>query len=220
MINEGNIMALITCTECGKEFSDKAPACPNCWCPTEDIIREQNKQKQQENYVSENSNTDPVLLDLHLKYPINPEHAIKEYMKIKGISWLEARKIINEYYKNTPPPRFREYWESQNVSKEKKSFSQTMSNWQKEATRQESLRQQKKEEKIKLKCPSCKSTSVFPVDTQKKFSAGKFLIGNTIGYALAGPVGGIVGAATGIKGKNGKTKFICQSCGKVFEKKI
>lgn len=26
-------MALITCTECGKEFSDKAPACPNCGCP-------------------------------------------------------------------------------------------------------------------------------------------------------------------------------------------
>lgn len=27
-------MALIKCTECGKEFSDKAPACPNCGCPT------------------------------------------------------------------------------------------------------------------------------------------------------------------------------------------
>ena len=28
-------MALITCTECGKEFSDKAPVCPNCGCPVE-----------------------------------------------------------------------------------------------------------------------------------------------------------------------------------------
>ncbi|MEG0904539.1 MAG: hypothetical protein RSF30_10010 [Lachnospiraceae bacterium] len=26
-------MALIKCTECGKEFSDKAEACPNCGCP-------------------------------------------------------------------------------------------------------------------------------------------------------------------------------------------
>lgn len=26
-------MALIICTECGKEFSDKAAACPNCGCP-------------------------------------------------------------------------------------------------------------------------------------------------------------------------------------------
>lgn len=30
-------MALITCPECGKEFSDKASACPNCRCPTEHI---------------------------------------------------------------------------------------------------------------------------------------------------------------------------------------
>lgn len=27
-------MALITCNECGKEYSDKASACPNCGCPT------------------------------------------------------------------------------------------------------------------------------------------------------------------------------------------
>lgn len=30
-------MALIICTECGKEFSDKATACPNCGCPTSEI---------------------------------------------------------------------------------------------------------------------------------------------------------------------------------------
>lgn len=30
-------MALIICTECGKEFSDKADACPNCGCPTQEI---------------------------------------------------------------------------------------------------------------------------------------------------------------------------------------
>lgn len=27
-------MAIIVCTECGKEFSNKAPACPECGCPT------------------------------------------------------------------------------------------------------------------------------------------------------------------------------------------
>ena len=26
-------MALIKCEDCGKEFSDKASACPNCGCP-------------------------------------------------------------------------------------------------------------------------------------------------------------------------------------------
>lgn len=26
-------MALVRCSDCGKEFSDKAKACPNCACP-------------------------------------------------------------------------------------------------------------------------------------------------------------------------------------------
>lgn len=26
-------MALINCPECGKEISDKASSCLNCWCP-------------------------------------------------------------------------------------------------------------------------------------------------------------------------------------------
>ena len=30
-------MAMIKCTECGKEMSDKAAVCPNCGCPIEDI---------------------------------------------------------------------------------------------------------------------------------------------------------------------------------------
>lgn len=30
-------MALVKCTECGKEFSDKASACPNCGCPTSEM---------------------------------------------------------------------------------------------------------------------------------------------------------------------------------------
>ena len=57
------------------------------------------------------------------------------------------------------------------------------------------------------------------VDTKKKFSFGKALVGNTVG-GLFGPVGAVVGTATGIKGKNGKTKFVCSKCGNVWEKKI
>lgn len=69
-------------------------------------------------------------------------------------------------------------------------------------------------------CPKCKSTSIMPIDTKKKFSVGKSLVGNTVGFLVAGPLGGIVGAATGINGKNGKTKFYCQECGHVFQKKV
>lgn len=32
-------MALIICTECSKEFSNKAAACPNCGCPTEEVLK-------------------------------------------------------------------------------------------------------------------------------------------------------------------------------------
>lgn len=44
-------MALIKCTECGKEFSDKAPSCPNCGCPTEEILKELNTVSVNENEV-------------------------------------------------------------------------------------------------------------------------------------------------------------------------
>lgn len=71
-----------------------------------------------------------------------------------------------------------------------------------------------------IKCPSWTCDGIgMPADTKKKFSFGKALVGNTVG-CLFGPVGGIVGAATGIKGKNGKTKFVCSKCGRVFERKI
>ena len=72
-----------------------------------------------------------------------------------------------------------------------------------------------------VKCPrlGCNGVGI-PIDTEKKFSFGKAIVGNTVGLALGDPVGGIAGAATGIKGKNGKTKFVCSKCGKVFEKKV
>lgn len=70
-------------------------------------------------------------------------------------------------------------------------------------------------------CPRFLCTGVgIPVDTKKKFSFGKAIVGNTVGFALGGPVGGIVGAATGIGGKRGKTTFVCSKCGRVFEAKV
>lgn len=70
-----------------------------------------------------------------------------------------------------------------------------------------------------VKCPRCGGLGM-PASTKKKFSVGKALVGNTVGGLLLGPVGAIVGAGTGIKGKNGKTKFVCMQCGNVLEKKI
>ena len=36
-------MALITCPECGHQVSDKANTCPNCGCPTDVILADQQK---------------------------------------------------------------------------------------------------------------------------------------------------------------------------------
>lgn len=72
----------------------------------------------------------------------------------------------------------------------------------------------------KIKCPRCRSLNFSLIDTKKKFSYGKAIVGNTIGGLLAGAVGAIIGVAAGINGKNGKTKFVCHNCGKVWEQKV
>ncbi len=38
-------MAMIKCTECGREMSDKAASCPNCGCPIEEIIARLEEKK-------------------------------------------------------------------------------------------------------------------------------------------------------------------------------
>lgn len=37
-------MSLIKCPECGKEISDKAPACPNCGCPQSEFNKKMVKE--------------------------------------------------------------------------------------------------------------------------------------------------------------------------------
>jgi hypothetical protein len=54
------------------------------------------------------------------------------------------------------------------------------------------------------------------VSTKTKFSVGRAVVGGTV-WSLFNPLGTIIGAASG---KRGKTKFLCQDCGKVFERKI
>lgn len=59
-----------------------------------------------------------------------------------------------------------------------------------------------------------------PIDTKKKFSFGKAIVGNTKGLALGRLIGAIVGAETGINGRNGKTKFVCSKCGRYTERRF
>ena len=48
-------MALIKCTECGKEISDKAEACPHCGCPISAMIKPENLKAESTNNGPENN---------------------------------------------------------------------------------------------------------------------------------------------------------------------
>ena len=69
-------MALIKCTECGKEFSDKAAACPNCGCPTEYVIQAiENARKEAESKKcpfcgSEDIDADGYCNECGMKIPV------------------------------------------------------------------------------------------------------------------------------------------------------
>lgn len=73
----------------------------------------------------------------------------------------------------------------------------------------------------RIKCPRllCGSTNVTPIGAKNNFKVGKAIVNNTIGFALGGPMGAVIGTATGWNGKK-KVKFVCQDCGRVFEAKI
>lgn len=72
----------------------------------------------------------------------------------------------------------------------------------------------------KIKCPKMFCDGIgMPIETKKKFSVGKSIVGNTVG-GLFGPAGAIAGTMMGVNGKNGKTKFVCSKCGKVWEQKV
>lgn len=46
-------MALIICTECGKKFSDRAACCPECGCPTEEVLKDLEKIAEQQRIKKE-----------------------------------------------------------------------------------------------------------------------------------------------------------------------
>lgn len=70
-------------------------------------------------------------------------------------------------------------------------------------------------------CPNilCKSTDVVPVSTKTKFSLRKAVIDGTVG-SLFTPLEQLLAQQAALTESMEKTKFICQDCVKVFEKKL
>lgn len=93
-------MALITCTECGKEFSDKAIACPNCGCPTAEVI---NCLKEQEEKPSKNiCQNCGAITDINEEYCNNCGFRIKPYANTGSASLKEITSAQDKAYTICP----------------------------------------------------------------------------------------------------------------------
>ena len=69
-------------------------------------------------------------------------------------------------------------------------------------------------------CPrwSCDGVGI-PVDTKKKFSFGKALVGNTVGGFLMGPAGAVLEQQQGLKERTEKRNLFAQNVEKKLRKK-
>ncbi|MDO4466870.1 MAG: FxLYD domain-containing protein [Bacillota bacterium] len=91
-------MALIKCTECGKEFSDKADACPNCGCPKDDILKEL-KQNEIQNEVEKQ--VEPAKEEVSEKKPTKLKFALIAVVIVVvfGIGYYAATGNSRNYAK-------------------------------------------------------------------------------------------------------------------------
>lgn len=180
-------MSLITCTECGKEFSDKASACPNCGCPIEAM----------ENQSAPN---EAVLEEIYTLYP-SKAYGIKEYMRRTNCSMNEAKVIIGEFYdkKKPDPVKFQQPTQDRFVA-------------ERLAEQAEREKQKDLEDPNKIVCPKCKSNNIQIFDKKKKMSLGK----GVLGTALFGVPGAIVGGAViGKEGKHNCVCMSCSHTWKI-----
>lgn len=86
-------MALIKCIECGKEFSDRASACPNCGCPTEVVLEELNNSTRKRDVVATYD-----IWGYQLSLEESDVHYIHLVKAIRGIRNQILDNVTNQYY--------------------------------------------------------------------------------------------------------------------------
>lgn len=89
-------MALINCSECGKEISDKASTCPNCGAPVENDDLRSTKVKRSANSQSSNSYMGIIALGLGFAAIIMPYFAAVFLVPAAFITGLIAIKQKQE----------------------------------------------------------------------------------------------------------------------------
>lgn len=92
-------MALINCPECGKEVSDKARICINCGYPIEELVNKETDGV----VIGDITTINGVEINLRAIFDENQPaktDAIKEVSDKAEIDILDAKKIVDEYWKN------------------------------------------------------------------------------------------------------------------------
>lgn len=96
-------MALIICNECGKEFSDKAAACPNCGCPTNNYKTNQIiVNTTSASMVQDKAPREEVVK--HLSYAANLEKTIFTYQNAYAAIEQKIRSLGHKRHVEKPEP--------------------------------------------------------------------------------------------------------------------
>ncbi len=104
-------MALITCAECGKTFSDKAACCPECACPTEEVLKaieedaekkrvEDEKKRKTTMPQSENESIKTTILDCLTNEPISVTDLIRDNSCLAGYTNQRISALLRQLYLN------------------------------------------------------------------------------------------------------------------------
>jgi uncharacterized protein YbaR (Trm112 family) len=192
-------MGLINCSNCGSEYSDKLDNCPECGCSTYDTIA---------TFCDE-----PMLETIRRKYPVNPEHAVKEYVKRTGTDTRTAKKAIKEYYAHHKEHIYHKSLKEQFVEMQQ-------------------IEKAEKRRKAILCCPRCNGRNIDILSVSENTHKVAYITPtinplmhkatvvekenislSKLGLGIA--TGGTSLLFTGIKEKK-HNKYLCRDCGKIW----
>ena len=93
-------MSMIKCTECGKEISDKATACPHCGCPMTEILSATKENKKEEK-----------VKPIKIKEPITPEQKKKRIFIMSVTAFVLIAAVALTWYFGIKIPQDKAYAE-------------------------------------------------------------------------------------------------------------
>ena len=91
---------MIKCTECGKEISDKATACPHCGCPMTEILSATKENKKEEK-----------VKPIKIKEPITPEQKKKRIFIMSVTAFVLIAAVALTWYFGIKIPQDKAYAE-------------------------------------------------------------------------------------------------------------